>query len=433
MLAATGLVIIICVLLGIMSRKMSPVAALIIVPFIGALFLGFSPTQTSHFILDGLRSIIPVTAMIMFAILYFGVVSDAGMLDPIARGILKIVGCKPARITVGTALLALIIHLDGSGAVAIMLTVPVFLPLYDRLGMDRRILACIIAMATGTNFLPWIGSQVRSSIVLEVAAMDIYLPLVPVHLIGLTGVFCLAYLFGKREEKRLGLKGAGCDMEPQAYVLTEAQKATRRPQFFWLNLLLTAAIFSSMLFRLVDAAVAFMVGIALALSLNYKGVDQQVARIDAHARTALMLGSVLMSAGAFVGIMKQTGVVTAMAQALVTAIPQGMEHAMPLLMAIVSMPMSLVFDPDSFYFGILPVLTAAYRELGGDPIVVARAALLGVHTTGYGISPLTPSCLLLVGMTRLSLADHQRFSFFYLWGCSLFMTSAAVLLGILPL
>ncbi|SBV92710.1 Citrate transporter [uncultured delta proteobacterium] len=433
MLAATGLVIITCVLLGIMSKKLSPVAALISIPFIGALFLGFTPTQTSHFILDGLRSIIPVTAMIVFAILYFGVVSDAGMLDPIVTGILKVVGCKPPRITLGTALLALIIHLDGSGAVTIMLTVPVFLPLYDRLGMDRRILACIIAMATGTNFLPWIGAQVRSSIVLEVTPMDIYLPLIPVHVIGLIGVFSLAYWFGKREEKRLGLNAVGCQVEPLPYKLTEEQKAIRRPRLFWLNLLLTLAVFSSMLFRLVDAAVAFMIGVALALTLNYRGVDRQMARIDAHARTALMLGSVLMSAGAFVGIMKQTGVITAMAKALVAAIPQGMEHALPLLVAIVSMPMSLVFDPDSFYFGILPVLTAAYRELGGDPIVVARAAILGVHTTGYGVSPLTPSCLLLVGMTRLSLADHQRFSFFYLWGCSLLMVAASVLLGILPL
>ena len=432
MLALTGLVIISCVLLGIMSKKMSPMVALIGVPFLGALFMGYGPAETSGFVIEGLRAIIPVTTMIMFAILYFGVVSDAGMLDPIIRRILRVVGCNPARITVGTALLALIIHLDGSGAVTIMLTVPAVMPLYDRLGMDRRILACIIALAAGTNFLPWVGALVRSAIVMETPAMDIFLPLIPVQCVGLLAVFGISYWFGKREEKRLGLNMENCNIEPMEYILTEEQTALRRPRFFWLNIIITLAVIFSMVFRIVDAAVAFMMGIALALSLNYRSVNEQMARIEAHAKTALILGSILLSAGAFVGIMRSTGAIIAMAQALVSVIPQGMEQHMPFLVGIASMPMSLFFDPDSFYFGVMPVIAEAYRELGGDPLQIARAAVLGVHTTGFGVSPLTPSCFLLIGMTQLPLADHQRFSFFYLWGCAILMTIAAALIGIFP-
>ena len=430
MLAATGLLIITCVLLGIMTKKMSPLVALISFPFLGALALGFSPAMTSSFVLEGLRAIIPVTCMIIFAILYFGVVSDAGMLDPIITGILRVVGCNPARITVGTALLALIIHLDGSGAVTIMLTVPAIMPLYDRLGMDRRVLACIIALAAGVNFLPWVGPLVRAAIVMEIPAMDIFIPLIPIQGVGLLAVFGISYWLGKKEAKRLGLDKPDSVPEATTYTLTEAQQAIRRPQMFWFNIILTLTVIFAIIFRLVDAAVAFMLGIAIALTINYRGVDQQLARIEAHAKTALMLGSVLMSAGAFVGIMRHTEAITAMAQALVSFIPAGLEHYLPVIVGIFSMPMSLFFDPDSFYFGVMPVIAEAYKALGGDPLLIARAAVLGVHTTGFGISPLTPSCLLLVGMTQIPLADHQRFSFLYLWFCSIIMTIFAVVIGV---
>lgn len=432
MLALLGVIIIICVLAGILSKKMSPMVALIAIPFVGALCMGLSPSEASAHIVDGLRSIIPVTGMIIFAILYFGVVSDAGMLDPIVTGILRYVKCNPVRITMGTALLALIIHLDGSGAVTVMLTVPAVMPLYDRLGMDRRVLALLIGLSAGTNFLPWVGPMVRASIAVNTPSVEIFMPLIPVQAVGLVIVFTTAYWVGRREAKRLGLDNPECQTEAMSYTLTEEQLATRRPQFFWVNIILTLAIILAMIFQVVNAVVAFMLGVVIALSVNYRGVGAQMERIDAHAKTALMLGSILLSAGAFVGIMRNSGAISAMAKALVTLIPSGMESHLPFIMGILSVPMNFFFDPDSFYFGVLPVLAEAYQDLGGDPVQIARAALLGTYTTGFSVTPLTPTTFLLIGMTRVSLADHQRFSLPYLWGCAIIMTVVAALLGVFP-
>jgi len=162
MLALLGAATVVVLLLVIMLNRMSALVALIAVPIVAALIVGFG-LATSKFILTGISSIAPVAGMFVFAILYFGIMTDAGMLDPIIDRILRMVGTKPTRIVVGTALLALLIHLDGSGAVCFLVTIPAMLPLYDKLGMDRRVLACAASMAAGVNFLPWTGPTLRAS------------------------------------------------------------------------------------------------------------------------------------------------------------------------------------------------------------------------------------------------------------------------------
>ena len=156
MLAALGLLTILALLALIMSGRLSPLVALIVVPTTAALVGGFG-LDTAKFIVTGLQQTATVAAMFVFAILYFGVMTDAGLLDPIVDRILRAVGMHPTRIVVGSALLALLVHLDGSGAVTFLVTIPAMLPLFERLGMDKRILACVVSMAAGVNFLPWTG------------------------------------------------------------------------------------------------------------------------------------------------------------------------------------------------------------------------------------------------------------------------------------
>lgn len=164
--------------------------ALIVVPIAASLIGGFG-WQTCQFVIDGLRNMAPVVGMFVFAILYFGTVTDAGMLDPIIDRILRAVGTRPTRIVIGTTLLALLIHLDGSGAVCFLVTIPAMLPLYDRLKMDRRVLAAAVSMAAGINFLPWTGPTIRASASLNLPVSSIFNPLIPVQAIGL--VFRLWY------------------------------------------------------------------------------------------------------------------------------------------------------------------------------------------------------------------------------------------------
>ena len=434
MLALLGLVTIVVLLAAIMSRKMSPLVALIVIPIAAALVGGFG-LETGKFITDGLESLAAVVGMFVFAILYFGVVTDAGMLDPIVDGILRLIGTRPVRIVMGSALLALLVHLDGSGAVTFLVTIPAMLPLYDRLGMDRRVLAAAVSMAAGVNFLPWTGPMIRASAALKIPATELFRPLIPVQLIGIAFVALVCYLLGRREERRLGLSRDAGGMAAQAAprVLSDAERALRRPDRFWINVALTVVVLGVMVWGLVPPAVMFMVGTALALLVNYPDVAMQRARVDAHAKAALMMASILLAAGVFTGIMQGTGMLSAMATSAVGHVPPGMARHIPLVLGLVSMPLSLLFDPDSFYFGVLPVVAEVSRMLGVEPAHVGQAALLGQMTTGFPVSPLTPATFLIVGLTGVELADHQRFTIPLLWATSVVMTIAAVALGILPL
>ena len=325
MLAVLGLVTIALLLTVIMTKWMSPLMALILIPIAAALIGGFG-WDTSKFIVSGIQSLAPVVGMFVFAILFFGIMTDAGMLDPIIDRILKTVGTRPTRIVMGTTLLALLVHLDGSGAVTFLVTIPAMLPLYERLGIDKRILACAASMAAGVNFLPWTGPMIRASASLKLPIPEIFNPLMPIQAIGLIFIFTAAWWLGRREERRLGLdKGAavGVDSHPHA----DRSREDPAPAAELLDQHRAHDRGDGHHGRAGDKlapAIVFMVGTCLALLINYRDVDMQRQRIDAHARAALLMASILLAAGVFTGIMQNSGMLKAMAQTAVAFVPAAM-------------------------------------------------------------------------------------------------------------
>ncbi|MFI5526134.1 CitMHS family transporter [Streptomyces platensis] len=482
MLTILGFVMIAAFLVLIMMKKMSPMAALVLIPALFCVLAG-QGAHLGDYVLKGIGDLAPTAAMLMFAIIYFGVMIDVGLFDPIVRGILKFCKADPVRVVVGTALLAAIVSLDGDGSTTFMITVSALYPLYKRLKMSLVVMTGVAATANGVmNTLPWGGPTARAATALKLDAGDIFVPMIPALAVGLVAVFALAYVLGRRERKRLGVltlgdtgpvtetvtaketeevlvgagaggtgggpaearrttggAGTGSDDEPgtsgqragddDGLQVLDPQRATLRPRLYWFNAALTLALLTLLILQTLPIPVLFLLGAALALTVNFPHMKDQKARVAAHAENVLNVSGMVFAAAVFTGVLTGTGMVEHMARWLVSGIPDALGPHMGIVTGVLSIPLTYFMSNDGFYFGIVPILAEAGAAHGVAPIEIARASLIGqaLHMS----SPLVPAVYVLVGMAKVEFGDHTKFTVKWAALTSLVVLCAGVLFGII--
>jgi CitMHS family citrate-Mg2+:H+ or citrate-Ca2+:H+ symporter len=472
MLTILGFAMIATFLVLIMMKKMSPIAALVLIPALFCVFVG-KGAKLGDYVLDGVTDLAPTAAMLMFAIVYFGVMIDVGLFDPVVRGILKFCKADPMRIVVGTAVLAAIVSLDGDGSTTFMITVSAMYPLYKRLKMSLVVMTGVAAMANGVmNTLPWGGPTARAATALKLDASDIFVPMIPALLVGLLFVFVLSYVLGVRERRRLGVltldevlveekveeketetvlvgaggsgdgkvsmrkgvaggAGSGTDADEQDddFQGLDPHRATLRPKLYWFNALLTVGLLTAMIMEVLPIPVLFLLGAALVLTVNFPHIPDQKARIAAHAENVLNVSGMVFAAAVFTGVLQGTGMVDNMAKWMVDVIPAGMGPHMALVTGILSLPLTYFMSNDGFYFGVLPVLAEAGAAHGVSPLEMARASLVGqpLHMS----SPLVPAVYVLVGMAKVEFGDHTKFVVKWAALTCLVILGAGMLFGII--
>ncbi|BFP56274.1 CitMHS family transporter [Streptomyces griseus] len=487
MLTILGFAMIATFLVLIMTKKMSPIAALVLIPALFCVAVG-QGAQLGDYVIEGVGNLAPTAAMLMFAIVYFGVMIDVGLFDPIVRGILRFCKADPMRIVVGTAVLAAIVSLDGDGSTTFMITVSAMYPLYKRLKMSLVVMTGVAATANGVmNTLPWGGPTARAATALKLDASEIFVPMIPALAMGLLAVFVLAYVLGRRERKRLGMltldealarepepetvtagvggagatggedrlrkgtaasaggtgtdtgagTGAGADAADgdgdgdgeEEFQGLDPNRSTLRPKLYWFNAGLTAALLTAMIMELMPIPVLFLLGAALALTVNFPHMPDQRARIAAHADNVLNVSGMVFAAAVFTGVLTGTGMVEHMADWVVGAVPDAMGPHMAIVTGVLSLPLTYFMSNDGFYFGVLPVLAEAGAAHGVSPLEIARASLAGqaLHMS----SPLVPAVYVLVGMAKVEFGDHTRFTVKWAVLTSLVVLAAGILFGIM--
>ncbi|MFJ7084549.1 CitMHS family transporter [Streptomyces griseus] len=483
MLTILGFAMIATFLVLIMTKKMSPIAALVLIPALFCVAVG-QGAQLGDYVIEGVGNLAPTAAMLMFAIVYFGVMIDVGLFDPIVRGILRFCKADPMRIVVGTAVLAAIVSLDGDGSTTFMITVSAMYPLYKRLKMSLVVMTGVAATANGVmNTLPWGGPTARAATALKLDASEIFVPMIPALAMGLLAVFVLAYVLGRRERKRLGMltldealarepepetvtagvggagatggedrlrkgaaasaggtgtgtdpgTGAGADAADgdgeEEFQGLDPNRSTLRPKLYWFNAGLTAALLTAMIMELMPIPVLFLLGAALALTVNFPHMPDQRARIAAHADNVLNVSGMVFAAAVFTGVLTGTGMVEHMADWVVGAVPEAMGPHMAIVTGVLSLPLTYFMSNDGFYFGVLPVLAEAGAAHGVSPLEIARASLAGqaLHMS----SPLVPAVYVLVGMAKVEFGDHTRFTVKWAVLTSLVVLAAGILFGIM--
>jgi citrate-Mg2+:H+ or citrate-Ca2+:H+ symporter, CitMHS family len=447
----------------IMTKKLTPVLALIIVPTVFGLFAG-AGLGIGDMVMDSMKSMTSTAALLMFAIIYFGLMIDVGLFDPLVRFILRKLGNDPAKVVLGTALLAAAVSLDGDGSTTFILTTAAMLPIYLRLKMSPVVLTCVAGLANGTmNIVPWGGPTARAASALKIDVNEVFVPMIPSLIAGLAVVLVFAWVLGLQERNRLratqpelwgtpetaeafdggapaggGRTGRGSAPVPatggpavggspegssvavlertellvddsdtaMADTALDPNRKTLRPKLQWFNLALTVAVMGMLIADLVPLPYVFMVGSAIALLVNFPHVKDQGAQLVAHAPSIVAVVSMVMAAAVLTGVLTGTGMVEAMSAWLVQIIPSSMGPLMAVITGVLSIPMTFFMSNDAFYFGVLPVLSETAAHYGISAAEMARASITGQPF--HMQSPLVPAILLLVSLAKVDLGDHHK-------------------------
>ncbi|WP_111895969.1 CitMHS family transporter [Acinetobacter sp. MB5] len=441
MLTFLGISMIACFMYFIMSKRLSALIALILIPLLFATIasiLGQHIEGLSHIhldslgemTLDGIKKLAPTGVMLLFAIMYFALMIDAGLFDPSVKWILRKVKGDPLKITLGTVFLTLTVSLDGDGSTTYMICVAAMLPLFKRLGMNPLIMTCLMLLSSGVmNLTPWGGPTARAASALQVDPSEIFVPMIVPMIITIGWLFFLAYLYGSYERRRLGV--IELDISHGDNISVSKDPEAQRPHLRWFNAILTIILMASLIKGFLPMPVLFMMAFCIAMLVNYPELHLQKKRIALHADSALAVVGLIFAAGIFTGILSGTGMVDAMSKEFVAIIPHSLGPFSAPITAIMSMPLTFFMSNDAFYYGMLPILAEAANHYGISSVEMARASIIGqpVHL----LSPLVPSTYLLCGLAGIEFADHQRFTLKWAVLTSFVLMGSALVLGMFPL
>jgi citrate-Mg2+:H+ or citrate-Ca2+:H+ symporter, CitMHS family len=435
-LALVGFAMVIVFMTLVMTKRLSAITALALIPCIFAVAIGAGTSLGEH-VMGGIQQVAPTAVMLVFAILYFGLMIDAGLFDPLVNRIIAWVGDDPVRVTVGHTMLASIVALDGDGTTTLLVCASAMLPIYRRLGMNPLIFALIGGLcSTIMNLIPWGGPSARAAAALHVDVVaDLFVPLIPAMGVGLVVTLAIAYWFGLRERKRLAgvkLARAGSDegLAEAALAVFDRDPAALRPKLWLFNLALTLAMMVAVVLGVAPSGAIFMIAFAIALLVNYPRLDDQRARLTAHASTTIAMVVMILAAGVFTGVLNGAGMVDAMAEGLIAVVPAEFGPHFALVTALLAMPLQFFLSNDAYYFGVVPVLAETGAHYGVSPEAIGRASLLGLPV--HGLSPFIAPIYLKAAILKVDLADLQRFCLHWAALISLVLIAAAALTGAFP-
>ena len=407
---------------------MAPPLAFIILPLIAAAAAGFGLEEIAGFIKTGMNTMLSTAVLFIFSISYFTMMSDAGLFDPIIDFLITKTGKNVATIFIAILLTTYVAHLDGSGATTFLIVVPAFLPICKKMGIRPQALLAAMCGAYGVmNLVPWGGPTMRASSVVGVEVGDLYNFILP-------GIGCLviisvviAMLVCLIEKKH----GAGVAENVRNTQETETDTKKTKKAIYWFNAILTILMLVLLFMDLpIPLYSVFMVAFAIGLIVNYPNVKQQNKKIKEYGTNAMVMTMTLFSVGIFMGVIKDSGMVEAMANAIVEMLPSAIAPHMHWFMCLFSVPLLMVLGTDAFYYALLPIIIGVVEPFGVTPETVAAAFLL-TATLGTPISPSVAAVYVGLGLADVSIGEHIKYTLRLVWPASIAVLIMATVVGVI--
>lgn len=419
----------IVLMIVLIKSWVSPPVAFIGLPLIAAVIAGFSVTEIGDFISSGMSSMLSTAVLFVFSISYFTLMDEIGLFNPIINALTKKAGKNIPMVVIALLLTTFVAHLDGSGATTFLIVVPAFLPILKRLGFRREaLLALICGPYAVMNIVPWGGPTMRAATVAEIETGDLYSFIIPGVICLIVCAFLNAFLVSKNEMRH------GLNPEEMNDIKMEEQieKNEKRTWRYWFNLGLTVIM---LVFLFMDTPMPlyaiFMIAYAIALIVNFPDTKTQNSKIKSLGQNAMVMTVTLFSVGIFMGIISGTGMVEAMANTIVSVLPEAMAPHMHWFMALFSVPLMMILGTDAFYYALLPIIIGVVAPFGVSAQAVAATFLL-TATYGTPVSPSVAAVYVGLGLADVSIGDHIKYSLKFVWPMSIVVLIASTFLGVVP-
>ena len=431
-LGIMGFVLLIGIMVILFGGKIAPAVAFIIPPVIFGAILGYSPVEIAAFIQQGVGTTTGTAILFIFSIPFFGIMNELGVFDPIVDKLVKFAGENFVYVTIATVLIAVVSHLDGAAASTALVTVPAMLPIYKKLGIRPQVLVLLIAISAGVlNIVPWGGPTIRAAAMLGIDAHELWIPLIPIQVLGLLIALGAAVYFGITEKKKTHLAFeyyAKNEATKSAGAASETEKLPMwRLLFNWALIIIVIWLLST---GNMASSVIFMVALGLALFVNYPNLKTQQAALERQSKGVVTVAVVLLASGALVGILNGTYMLENMGHLLLTMIPDAWGQFYYVFVGALAAPIAVVFGTDAYFFGLQPIITEVGTSLGHSAQAGANLLLIG-HNSTVLVSPMTPAMFLLIGLAGVDLKDHLRFSIPWAIGISYVFVAFGFMLGII--
>lgn len=431
-LGIMGFVLMILMVVLLLKGKTIPAVVFILLPIIVGFLVGFTPGEMADYIKEGVSSVSTTAILFIFAVMFFGIMSDAGVFDRIVGTVVGYVGNNLMLLMFATVLIAFIGHLDGSGATTLLITLPPLLPVYKKLNVRTVVLLGITCLTMGVmNIVPWGGPCGRTAAALEVAPNDIWKYCIPAQVFGVAVILALCVFFAKSEKKRgAGLPaGAVADAGVASQIGEDREYA--RPRLFWFNIALIVLVVLALTLTKIPTHITFMIALAVGLMVNYPNQKDQQARVKAHATDALTMAFTALASGALIGIMGNSPMLDAMTQMVLSFIPESMAPHSHILFAAVNSPLSMIIHGDALTYGIVPIVNQIVSGYGIPAAAVGAAFLITYGPTIY-IMPMTAATYMGLGLADVELKDHIAFALKWAILLATLQLLFVVVTGIIP-
>lgn len=428
--AAVTLTMMLAIIILLFKNIAPPGVIFTLCPIIACFIMGYSPREINEFIGSGMKSLSGTIFLMIFAILYFGILHEAGVFKALVKFVMRFLGNSILGTLLVAAMVSIATQLDGSGATTALCTIPAMKPVFDRQRIRPEALLLVESLASGIFcLLPWAPGFVEGCSYLGIDVYEVFVFIRPLLIFStiLLAIYCIPIAI---VEKR---NGAGLNREEFAQMKKEMDKPLELPFGKGVAVfdgVFTLALMALLLTGRLPSNMAFGLGLCILMLLNFRESKAKQQYIRSQASTVFSMVFTLAGVAVLVGVNSGTGALTELAQAVSQNASSGILMHVPFILCLISMLLSITIG-GSKNSVVLPAIVPLVTPLGFTPEqvfgCVFAAGIISANLNLFNAAP-----YLALGLAGVEMKNHLKYSLLPVYGFSLIMVAFMVLTGMMP-